>query len=167
MLQLAGKVENHEAGAAMMRAAIESGAGLEKLKEMIRAQGGDPLVCDDVTRLPQAKVIRRVVCGKAGCVQKMDATALGLAAQAMGAGRMKLDDELDYAVGFVLNVRIGDLVRDDTPLCTLYARSEADAERAEQAVRAAISIGDEPCGRAPLFLAIVTKDGVERLGEKQ
>ena len=62
---------------------------------MIAAQGGDPGVCDDVTRLPQAKVIRRVACGKAGYVQKMDTTALGLAAQAMGAGRMELGDALE------------------------------------------------------------------------
>ena len=166
MLLLAGKAESPEAGKAMMKTAIDSGAGLKKLKEMIAAQGGDPSVCDDVTRLPQAKVIRAAKCGKAGWVQKMDTMALGMAAQAMGAGRMKMDDELDYSVGYVLPVRIGDRVQEDSPLCVLHARSEADAEQAEQAVRNAIQIGDEPCGRAPNFIAIVTKDGVKRLGEK-
>ena len=166
MLLLAGKAESPEAGKAMMKTAIDSGAGLKKLKEMIAAQGGDPSVCDDVTRLPQAKVIRAAKCGKAGWVQKMDTMALGMAAQAMGAGRMKMDDELDYSVGYVLQVRIGDRVQEDSPLCVLHARSEADAEQAEQAVRNAIQIGDEPCGRAPNFIAIVTKDGVKRLGEK-
>ena len=166
MLLLAGKAESPEAGKAMMKTAIDSGAGLKKLKEMIAAQGGDPSVCDDVTRLPQAKVIRAAKCGKAGWVQKMDTMALGMAAQAMGAGRMKMDDELDYSVGYVLQVRIGDRVQEDSPLCVLHARSEADAEQAERAVRNAIQIGDEPCGRAPNFIAIVTKDGVKRLGEK-
>ena len=84
---------------------------------------------------------------------------LGMAAQAMGAGRMKVDDVLDYAVGFVLNVRIGDKVSADTPLCTLHARSEEDADRAEKAIRAAITIGQEPCVRVPVFFAVVTKDG--------
>ena len=151
----------------MMKAAIDSGAGLKKLKEMIAAQGGDPAVCDDVTRLPQAKVIRTVTCGKAGYVQKMDTMALGTAAQAMGAGRLTVDDQLDYSVGYVLHVRIGDRVEEDTPLCTLHARSEEDAAHAEQAVRAAIRIGGEKCGRVPNFIAIVTKDGIDRLGEDQ
>ena len=147
----------------MMKQAIGSGAGLAKLKQMIAAQGGDPSVCDDVTRLPRAKVIRPVVCGVNGWVTKMDTMALGLAAQAMGAGRMKVDDELDYSVGFVLQVRIGDRVEADTPLCVLHARSEADADRAEAAVRAAITFGRESCGRVPNFYAVVTKDGVRRL----
>ena len=163
MLQLAGKAETPEAGEKMMEQAIASGAGLMKLKQMIAAQGGDPCVCDDVSRLPQAKVIRPVVCGVSGWVTKMDTMALGLAAQAMGAGRMKVDDELDYSVGFVLQVRIGDRVEAGTPLCVLHARSEADADRAEAAVRAAITFGHEPCGRVPNFFAVVTKDGIRRL----
>ena len=166
MLLLAGKAETPEEGQAKMKAAIDNGAGLKKLKEMIAAQGGDPLVCDDVTRLPQAKVIREVTCGKAGYVQKMDTMALGMAAQAMGAGRLTMDDKLDYSVGFVLQVRIGDQVSEDTPLCTLHARSEEDAEKAEQAVRAAIRIGDEACDRAPNFIAVVMKNVLVRLGEE-
>ena len=166
MLLLAGKAGTPEEGKAKMKAAINSGAGLKKLKEMIAAQGGDPAVCDDVTRLPQAKVIREVTCGRAGYVQKMDTMALGMAAQAMGAGRLTMDDELDYSVGYVLQVRIGDKVEADTPLCTLHARSEEDAEKAEQAVRAAIRIGEEKCGRAPNFIAIVMKNAIVRFGEE-
>ena len=163
MLHLAGKAETPENGQKMMKQAIDSGAGLEKLKQMIAAQGGDPSVCDDVTRLPQAKVIRPVSCGVAGWVTKMDTMALGLAAQAMGAGRLTADDKLDYSVGFVLQVRIGDRVEAGTPLCVLHAKSEEDADRAEAAVRAAITFGQEPCGRVPNFFAVVTKDGIRRL----
>ena len=72
---------------------------------------------------------------------------------------MKLDDVLDYSVGYILQVRIGDHVEEDTPLCELHARNEAEADQAEQAVRAAIEIGDKPCGRAKLFYAEVTAEG--------
>ena len=163
MLVLAGKARTPEEGEDMMRRAIESGAGLRKLKEMISAQGGNPAVCDDTFLLPRAAVIRTVSCGKAGWVQEMDTTALGLASQAMGAGRKTLEDRLDYSVGYILKVRIGDRVEADTPLCELHARNEADAAEAEKAVRDAIRIGAEPCGRAKLFHAVVTKDGVRRL----
>ena len=165
MLRLAGVAETPEDGAERMRRAIASGAGLEKLRQMIAAQGGDPAVCDEVSRLPQAAVIRPVTCGGAGYVTSMDTTALGLAAQAMGAGRLRLDDALDYSVGFVLRVRIGDRVEADTPLAELHARTETDADAAERAIRAAVRIGAEPCGRRPNFYAVVTAEGTRRLEE--
>ncbi|MBQ6061692.1 MAG: thymidine phosphorylase [Clostridia bacterium] len=157
MLKLAGITETAEEGEARMREAIASGAGLQKLKDMIAAQGGNPAVCDDVKLLPQAAVIRTSVCGKAGYVQKMDTEALGLASQAMGAGRETMEDQLDYSVGYVLKVRLGDKVEADTPLVELHAKNEADAARAEAAIKAAIRIGPEPAEKPPLFYAIITE----------
>ena len=157
MLKLAGITETAEEGEERMREAIASGAGLQKLKEMIAAQGGDPAVCDDVKLLPQAAVIRTAVCGKAGYVQKMDTEALGLASQAMGAGRETMEDQLDYSVGYVLKVRLGYKVEEDTPLVELHAKNEADAARAEAAIKAAIRIGPEPAEKPPLFYAVITE----------
>ncbi len=167
MLALAGLAETPGDGARQMRGVLASGAGLRKLQEMIEAQGGDPAVCDDTGRLPQAPVIRSVACGRDGWVRAMDTMALGLAAQAMGAGRLRLEDRIDPSVGFVLKVRIGDRVTPDTPLCVLHARTEADADRAEEAVRRAVTFGDAPCGRVPNFYAVVTKDGVCRTGTEE
>lgn len=118
--------------------------GLRKFQEMIAAQGGDPRVCEDLSLLPQAAVKRAVRCGRAGYVAAMDTQALGLAAQAMGAGRMRKEDKLDYSVGFVLPVRIGDRVEEDTELCTLYARNDAEAQQAEAAIRTAITFQAPP-----------------------
>ncbi len=161
MLVLAGAAASAEEGEQKLREALESGAGLRKLKEMIEAQGGDAQVCDDLSLLPQAAVVREVACGQTGWVAAMDTTALGLAAQAMGAGRIRKTDPLDYSVGFVLPVRIGDHVWPHTPFCTLYARSEAEADAAEQAIRAAVRISSDPVERPPLWYAIVTKDGAK------
>ncbi|MGN1369600.1 MAG: thymidine phosphorylase [Aristaeellaceae bacterium] len=162
MLVLGGKTADTDAAKAMLRDALDSGAGLAKLKAMIAAQGGDASCVDNVSLLPQPAIIREVNVGRAGYITAMDTEALGYAAQAMGAGRMKKTDTIDYSVGYILPVRIGDQVTADTPLCTLYARSEADAARAEAAIRAAITIGDAPVKRPPLWYAIVTAEGVER-----
>ena len=137
---------------------FRSGEGLKKLAQMIAAQGGDPRVCQDVSLLPQAPVQKQIFCGKSGYVSRMDTAALGMAAQGMGAGRLRAEDGIDYSVGFVLQVRIGDRVEPDTPLCVLHARTDADADRAEAAIRRAITIGGEPCGRAKNFLGLVTKE---------
>lgn len=117
MMLLAGLVSNPEAGEARMREAIASGAGLHKLEGDDPRPGGDPRVCDDVCLLPQASVVRTARRGKGGYIRSMDTTALGMAAQAMGAGRLSLEDQLDYAVGYVMKIRIGDRVSEDTPLC--------------------------------------------------
>ena len=162
MLVLAGRAATPEEGQALLRDALDSGRGLEKFKEMIAAQGGDPAVCDDVTLLPRPAVIRSVAVGRTGYVKDMDTMALGLEAQAMGAGRIRKTDVLDYSVGFILPVRIGDRVERDTELCTLYARNEEDAARAEAAIRGAITLSDVPVERPPLCYAVVTREGVMR-----
>ena len=162
MLVLAGRVSTPEEGRDLLEEALRSGAGLEKFRRMIRAQGGDPACCDDVSKLPRAAVVRPVKASQTGYVAEMDTMALGLAAQAMGAGRIRKTDALDYAVGFVLPVRIGDAVTPETPLCTLHARNEAEADRAEAAIRAAIRFSAEPVSPPPLCYAMVTKDGVKR-----
>ena len=163
MLVCAGRVKTPEEGRVLLEQAIANGAGLRKFQEMIAAQGGDPRVCEDLSLLPQAAVKRTVRCGRAGYVAAMDTQALGLAAQAMGAGRMRKEDKLDYSVGFVLPVRIGDRVEEDTELCTLYARNDAEAQQAEAAIRAAITIQGSPVPPAPLCYAIITREGVQRL----
>ena len=163
MLILAGKAKDEDDARAQLLDALQSGRAMDKLKAMIRAQGGDPAVCDDVSLLPQPAVIREVKCGVNGFVSEMDTTALGLAAQAMGAGRMKKTDKLDYSVGFVLPLRIGDKVTPDTTFCTLYARSDADADTAEKAIRAAVGFSDKQPVPPPLCYAVITKDGIQRM----
>ena len=163
MLVLAGKAKEHKEAVSMLEEALEKGDGLRKLADMIRAQGGNSEVCKDVELLPQAPVKKTVYCNAEGYVAKMDTTALGLAAQAMGAGRLRAEDPIDYSVGYILNVRIGDRVTRETPLCELHARTEEEARQAEAAIRSSIFFSDAPCERAKNFLAIVTSDGVTRL----
>lgn len=167
MLLLAGKAEGEAEARALLLDALKSGRGLEKLGEMIQAQGGDGAVCRDTRLLPQAPVIRSVTCGREGYVARMDTAALGHAAQAMGAGRLRKEDPIDPAVGFILKVRLGDRVEPETELCQLHARTEADADRAEQAIRSAIELTEAPCEKPAVILARVDREGVHLLEERQ
>ena len=160
MLVLAEKAKTLPEARAMLENALSSGAGLRKLAEMIAAQGGDPRVVEDLSLLPQAAVKRVMRAETAGYLSAMDTTALGMAAQRMGAGRAKKSDMLDYSVGYVLHVRLGDEVTEDTPLATLYARNEAEAEEAEKAIRKALTIAGEKPSVPPLWDAVVTAEGI-------
>lgn len=162
MLVLAGRTETTAEARQLLEEALSSGAGLRKLGEMIAAQGGDPRVTEDLSLLPQPAVIRTIGAETEGYLNAMDTTALGLAAQAMGAGRAQKTDVLDYSVGYILHARLGDHLTATTPLATLYARSEAEADAAAAAIRAALSIGAEKKTVPPLWYAIVTRDGVTR-----
>src|SRR5204863_9086376 len=53
MLHLAGAALTLEEARGRVREALVSGAGLAKFREVIGLQGGDPRVCDDLSRMPR------------------------------------------------------------------------------------------------------------------
>ena len=162
MLMAAGRAATLKEAEALLNQALSNGSGLNKLREMVEAQGGDGRVCGDVSLLPQAPVIRPVLASSSGFVQGMDTTQLGLCAQRMGAGRIRKEDTIDPAVGFVLRKRIGERVEKGEPLASIHARNDASAIMAEEMLRANIAIGPNKVQTEPLIYAAVTKDGVHR-----
>ena len=155
MLVAAGVARDVEDGRARMTAALQSGAGLEKLRQMIAAQGGDARVCDDVNLLPQAAHVIDVPAPRDGYVQRMDTTAIGYCAQDLGAGRRKKTDAIDPAVGLVMRVRLGDAVRAGEPLATLHINRPELAQEAAARLQSAIIIGEEKPELPPLIYAAV------------
>jgi len=165
MLIASGMADTEEKALDILNEALDSGKGLQKLKEMITAQGGDCRVCDDVGLLPQAPVLYPVRAQESGYLAHVNGTALGLAAQRMGAGRMKKEDVIDPAVGFVMEKRIGDFVRPRDVLCTLHASSEENAKETEQRILSALTFTKEPAPPARLLYALVTPHGVRELDD--
>lgn len=131
--------------------AIDSGAALERFAAMVQAQGGDPAVCDDPAAvLPQAPVVVPVFVADEGTLATVDAQELGLAAGALGAGRMKKGDPIDAAVGVVLKAKIGDRVAPGRPVGYVHARNETDARTAAEKVFGALRIGEDSIEAPPL-----------------
>ncbi|MDD3411666.1 MAG: pyrimidine-nucleoside phosphorylase, partial [Eubacteriales bacterium] len=163
MLMAAGLAQEPQQAKAALTKALEEGRGLEKLRQMIRAQGGDERVCDDLSRLPQAPVIREAPAPRGGVIQSMETVGLGSLAQSIGAGRRVKTDVIDPSVGFVLHYRVGDAVQAGESLATVHAQNESDAQRAIEAIQRDIVIGDQPAPRCKLLHAIVEQDRVTRL----
>ena len=161
MLIAAGLARDTKEGKARMQAALESGAGLEKLREMITVQGGDGRVCDDVGLLPQAAHRIAVPAPRSGYIAQMDTTQIGYVAQGLGAGRKEKDDVIDPAVGLVMNVRIGDSGEKGQPLATLHVNNPAMAGEAAARMQQTIRIADEKPVLPPLVYAAVSPQGVE------
>jgi pyrimidine-nucleoside phosphorylase len=132
---------------------LDDGAALERFREMVEAQGGDPRVADDPGAvLPVAAVVHPVASEGSGYVSAVDAEALGRAAAALGAGRRRKDEPIDPSVGIVLRAGIGDLVEARQPLALVHA-ADADAARAAtDAVRSAFTLSGAAVAPPPLVL---------------
>ena len=124
---------------------------------------GDGGVCDDTGLLPKAPCITPVRARRDGYLSHVNGTALGLAAQQMGAGRLRKEDIIDPAVGFVMEKRIGDFVAAGDAICTLHARSMESARATEEKILAALEFSPDPVPPATLLYALVTPEGVSRI----
>src|SRR5205823_4063554 len=120
MLVLGGAADGLDEARARARKLIESGAALEKFREMIEAQGGDAGIIDDYTLLPGAQQRTELRAPRRGYISVIDTYAVGQAAIELGAGRHRIDSTIDYGVGFDINVKIGDEVEAGQSLCTIY-----------------------------------------------
>ncbi len=162
MLILGGAAESVPEAKEKLLDALNSGRGLNTLRQMIAAQGGDPSCCDDVANLPQAKVILPVPALQDGYVHHMDTIGLGNTAQAMGAGRRTKEDVIDPSVGFVLHKRISHAVKQGDAIATVYAKDEASAQAAITAIQQQVVITKEQVPPCKLIHAFVTDINVEK-----
>lgn len=156
MLVLGGAAPDLPAGRRAVEAAIADGRGLAKLEEIVRAQGGDPAVVRDPARLPRAAGSYDVPAPAPGFVAAVDTQAVGLAAVALGAGRARVEDRVDPAVGFLVEKRPGDRVERGEPLCRVFHGERAGRGAAREALvarlQAAFRLAPEPPPPTPLVL---------------
>ncbi|GAO02285.1 thymidine phosphorylase [Anaeromyxobacter sp. PSR-1] len=153
MLLAGGVAAELAAARAAVERAIADGSGLAKLEEIVAAQGGDVAVIRDPSRLPRAAGTYPVPAPAAGFVQAVDTEAVGLAAVALGAGRARVEDPVDPAVGILVERKLGDRVERGEPLCVVHhgPRSEP-RERIAARLAGAYRIGPAAPPAAPLFL---------------
>jgi pyrimidine-nucleoside phosphorylase len=155
MLVLGKVAKNQSDGDRQARLAIKSGAGLERLRRIIEMQNGDPRVVDDFTRLPQAEEKHLVLAERGGYVNRLDAELIGRASVALGAGRDRVDDPVDPAVGIVLKAKPGDEVRSGDPILEIHYRTRPRLEAALALTSRAISIRDQRPATGHLIIAEV------------
>ncbi len=165
MLYLCGK-GSYEACQVKVKNALSDGSGLEKLAAMIEAQGGDVFAVETKEAVTTAHEAY-VYASSNGYVTHMDAEAIGLSAVHLGAGRLSKGDAINYRAGIYVLKKIGDAVQAGEALAKLTSDSREGLADACKRYAAAVTIGDTPVQRAPLILARVTKDGVERFDRGQ
>ncbi|MEO7158689.1 MAG: thymidine phosphorylase [Vicinamibacterales bacterium] len=151
MLVLAGVHREEQAAEVAVRAALGSGTGLETFGRIIEHQGGDRRVLDDYSRFPSTSLEHQVRATRDG-VLTLRAEAIGRAAVALGAGRARLDDRVDPAVGIEVVVRHGTPVRVGDVIMLVRHRGGERLADATQLLETAIMITEAPPVVSPLVI---------------
>lgn len=155
MLMIAGKVDSFEEGKKLLKDNIENGKALEKLKEFVKAQGGDPSYIDNTDLFPKAKYEFEVKAEKTGVISKIHAEAIGIIAMELGAGRESKESVIDLSVGIVLNKKRGEKVNEGDLLAKVYANSESKGQKAVNKLLKEIVISDSYEETIPLIYDII------------
>ena len=155
MLLCAKMAESEEEARKMLMENIKNGKGLEKLKDFVKAQGGDISPIDDYSKFPQAKYVEKVTSPVDGYITKIHAEAFGLIAMELGAGRATKESEIDLAVGIVLNKKRGEKVNKGDVLAYIHSNNEEKTEKARKSILENIVIEDSYDLNIPLIYDIV------------
>lgn len=161
MLYLAGKGSLDDCYN-LAKDALESGKAFEKLKEMVKAQGGDVSVIEDNSKFESSKVARGLAAAQEGYIYSMDTEKCGVASMILGAGREKKEDTIDYSAGVIIHKKIGDYVKRGDLIASLYSSSEEKCISSSRLLGEAIKISSAEPVVKPIVLARVTKDSVEK-----
>ena len=155
MLVLSGKVKDEEEGRALLLENINNGKAVQKLKEFVKAQGGDESYVDDYEKFPKAKHIIEVKSEKEGYINKIHAEKLGLIAMELGAGRATKESTIDLAVGMKLTKKRGDKVEKGDVIAYVYANDLDKAEKAKKDLLENIIIEESKGKDLPLIYDII------------
>ena len=131
MLILGGVANDFEEGRKKVREVISNGKALDKLKQFVKAQGGDPKYIDQPELFDQATIIEEIRSEQDGFVGSINAQEMGICSLILGGGRETKDSVIDPTVGLVFSKKVADEVKKGDILATIYGN---DKEKVKQAV---------------------------------
>jgi len=162
MLLVSGVVSDREQARSIIAQNLANDKGLDRLADLITAQGGDSTVLDQTDLLPQPAQKIAIRSRASGYVSAIDALEVGLAAKVLGAGRKTKDAAIDHSIGIYLKKKIGDKAKPGDPLAVFYSDGdEKKIDPAEKKFLAAYSFDSNKVDPPKLIHARVTKDCVE------
>src|SRR2546425_10589005 len=155
MIRLGGQARSIDHASKLAYEAVSKGEAAKRFRQIIRAQGGDERVMDNPNLLPRAAHTKDFRATKSGFLVRCDAKRLGLASNALGAGRHRVEDPVDLAVGIYLDKKVGDRVVKGDVLCRIHWNDEQRLAQAVRLIEEAYEIKSKPSRRRPLIHAVL------------
>ena len=164
MIFMAGLAESVDAGLLKAREAVATGRALDKMIEIVEAQGGDPEVIRDPHRRPRSLQPSTVHAPEwaDGYVSDIDAMTIAEAGNAMGVGRLVQDDMIDPEAGIALLRRPGDSVSPGDPIADFYTARTSQAVELGREVMRAFSFSSSPPDPRPVLVDRLSLSGWKR-----
>lgn len=103
---------------------LKNGKAFEKFVEFVKAQKGDTSYILDPSKFEVAKNIIPIYSNKEGVIKRIDALTIGKSSMKLGGGRERIEETIDMSAGIILNKKIGDFVKNNELLATLYTNKE-------------------------------------------
>ena len=154
MLMQAKVVSTMEEGEKLIASKIGSKEGLDKLAQLVKAQGGDESYIYHPEKFERAKYIVDVVSSNEGYIKEINALEIGEAAMKLGAGRATKEDVIDPTSGIVLNKKVGSFVKKNDVLCTIYTNKEDYLSLLEE-VKNSFKFSDEKVKVNPIIYEVI------------
>lgn len=159
MLMLAGKGTLEECRIRALQS-LQDGSALQKMRDMIAAQGGDAHIADDYSLFPQAKYSSSLLAKEDGYIVRMNTEACGLASMVLGAGRVVKDAPIDFSAGIKMYKKTGDKVQRGDVIAEFFTNKKEALPEAITRYSTGIDYGYQKPKEQPLVFARITKDGI-------
>ena len=137
MLIAANVEDDYEQAYQKVREVVKNGKALEKLVQLVEAQGGDSNYIKEPDKLPRGSQVIKLLSENNSRVTSLDAELVGNACMVLGGGRMTKESEIDLSVGIYLDKKTGEYVKAGEPLATIYASDERKALHAMELLKSA------------------------------
>ena len=154
ILKLAGKGEDIKKNKIEIENCVNSGKAYKKFVELIQRQGGDISYCENTEKFEKAKYEENITFEE-GYISKIDAEKIGKIACYLGAGRIKKEDKIDMSAGIIVNKKVGDYIKKEDIVATLYSNSKEKIEEAKEMIKQAITITDKKVEKEKMILGII------------
>lgn len=134
---------------------LSDGSALAKLRELVIAQGGDASYIDQPEKLLAYDLEEAFVAEQEGVITHIESESVGLASGSLGAGRSRLEDDIDPKAGILFKKKVGDRVKRGETICLLRCAREELFEDARTRLQSAIRIGDVDVSPSKVILGRV------------
>lgn len=150
-----GKIGGIEQCRQLIRESIDNGKALEFFRMMVRNQGGNEMVTEDYSLLPQAERTIPVRAEKTGFISSIDAAECGMVSLMLGAGREDKSSPIDLSAGLIFRKNLADYVEAGEVICDMLTSTVKDTDEIERRLLRAIGYSDAEVRKGPNIINIV------------
>ncbi len=137
-----GLTKTFEQAQSLAKEKITSGQALNKFIKMIELQKGNTKVVDDYSVFGKAKNVSYIKAKEKGYLKFINTRNIGIASCLLGAGRLKVEDKIDFVSGIIIHKKSGDFVNKNDVIFELH-HNKTDVDNTVELLNSSYNVSDE------------------------